>query len=648
MTDAPMLPLLVGVTGHRDICPSSLPLVRRRAREIFENLISLYGASQLHVLIGMAEGADLEMAELAAELGLARVQLFPTTIEQHHKTVAQPALDRYAALQKQHPALLEIVLPPVASALDNQTQDIVQYEQQAVFLARTSHILLALWDGVDPDPKEKRQGAPRSQLRGGTAHVLGIRRHGEYAEVARESIKESALFANRLPRLELARCGPILHILTPRARSSSDLRADAGTVRWWSDSHGSGMASAHEHVGVWETLAAGGDTASGLSGIAGRMPVEFSLMKDAEALLQTCRSEHGASCDATQVGLVRNNPKDRKPAVLEVAEDSPLQPVMRLFGAADTISWSHQQALLGDWAPGLPWRRRKGLRRLGALFWFATALPLMSACFEIYCEYGKDFRWLFLYLTILAVTAGVYWCRVRKNHWQNRYQDYRALAEAVRVQFYWSASGVPLSASDNYLRQHEGELGWIRFALRGAALRGTAHALRLNQPSYGAVTQLWMREQEMYFTAALLRYKRADTILKRCTTVTLAALIASVSALMIVQMLNGGRLPESWGEILEELPSVVIGVLPGIMAFFVAFQELRLFEEHAHVYEQSARVCDRAAHQAEDILRNQQPETTKRREWRSLAVALGKESLAENASWIQLHRSHPIVPKAGG
>lgn len=304
-----------------------------------------------------------------------------------------------------------------------------------------------------------------------------------------------------------------------------------------------------------------------------------------------------------------------------------------------------------SWGTGLRGCRGAGERGCG-VWACCSGLPLLchswGACFEIYCEYGKNFRWLTLYLVILAVTAAVYWFLVRKNHWQNRYQDYRALAEAVRVQFYWAASGVPLSASDNYLRQHEGELGWIRFALRGAALRGTAHALRLQQHPYGTITQLWMREQEKYFNTALLRYKHADTTLKRCTTVTLAALIASIVALIVVQMLNGGRLPESWGEILEELPYVVIGVLPGIMAFFVAFQELRLFEEHAHVYEQSARVFGRAAHQADDILRNHQSESAKRQDWRSLVVALGKESLAENASWIQLHRSHPIVPKAGG
>lgn len=112
MTDVPMLPLLVGVTGHRDICPSALPAIRGRVREILENLISLYGLSQLHVLIGMAEGADLEVAEIAADLGLARVQLFPTTIEQHQKTLSPSALERYATLQEHHPALLEIVLPP--------------------------------------------------------------------------------------------------------------------------------------------------------------------------------------------------------------------------------------------------------------------------------------------------------------------------------------------------------------------------------------------------------------------------------------------------------------------------------------------------------------------------------------------------------
>ena len=50
---------------------------------------------------------------------------------------------------------------------------------------------------------------------------------------------------------------------------------------------------------------------------------------------------------------------------------------------------------------------------------------------------------------------------------QGRYLDYRALAEALRVQFYWRLAGLNDSAAASYLRKQLDELRWIRDALRG-------------------------------------------------------------------------------------------------------------------------------------------------------------------------------------
>ncbi|MEJ0008422.1 MAG: hypothetical protein WDM77_19190 [Steroidobacteraceae bacterium] len=49
---------------------------------------------------------------------------------------------------------------------------------------------------------------------------------------------------------------------------------------------------------------------------------------------------------------------------------------------------------------------------------------------------------------------------------QGRYLDYRALAEGLRVQFYWRLAGLTDNASSSYLRKQLDELRWIREALR--------------------------------------------------------------------------------------------------------------------------------------------------------------------------------------
>ncbi|MFT8420706.1 MAG: hypothetical protein ABF665_04170 [Gluconacetobacter sp.] len=652
-----MLPLLVGVTGHRDIGTDALPVVRRRIREALQGLIKLYGAPQLQLLTAMAGGADLEAAEIALELGIRPVCLFPMEPERYRATLGEADRPRFDRLRADDRIALQVTLPPVASAhgaAGDEDADTAQYEQLAVLLARLSHVLLALWDGRDDDPQPARTGQARTLRRGGTAHVAGIRQNGEYAEVARDSIRGSVLFSSRLPRLELARCGPLLHILTPRETQGSEDGTRAGEVRWWSDMRpckGKGPLPNGNPRHFWKILAAPSDDQGWSDQLATLMPAEFSTMKDADDDLHAIEKKHGELCGTARESLTATSHGHGADDTLAAQNDADRSFIARMFGAADSGAWVFQQALLGDWAPGLPWRRGKGLRRLGALFWFALALPVMVGSFELYCEYGKKFYFLVVYLGVLLVSGAIYFLWIRRNHWQNRYQDYRALAEAARVQFYWAVSGIPLSVSDNYLRQHEGELGWIRFALRGAALHGMAHALRHRDLPYEPVIRLWMKGQESYFEKTLARYRRAHIVLKRCTYATVGLLVASILALLLTQLAYGGQLPEEWGEILREAPSVLIGVLPAVTAFFIAFQELRLFEEHAHAFEQSARVFGRAAVQAGELARSLphvQDAAPIHREWRSVTIALGKESLAENAVWIQLHRAHPIIPKAGG
>ncbi len=74
---------------------------------------------------------------------------------------------------------------------------------------------------------------------------------------------------------------------------------------------------------------------------------------------------------------------------------------------------------------------------------------------------------VFLALVVLAVIVAVW---VKGVGLQDRFQDYRALAEGLRVEFYWRLARVRESVYDHYLARQEGELDWIRNAMRAARL----------------------------------------------------------------------------------------------------------------------------------------------------------------------------------
>jgi hypothetical protein len=61
-----------------------------------------------------------------------------------------------------------------------------------------------------------------------------------------------------------------------------------------------------------------------------------------------------------------------------------------------------------------------------------------------------DRAWgLFVSLALLLLSVAYYYLRVGRGEWQNRFQDYRALAEAMRVQVFWGLAATPVAASDN-------------------------------------------------------------------------------------------------------------------------------------------------------------------------------------------------------
>src|SRR4029079_1745099 len=119
--------------------------------------------------------------------------------------------------------------------------------------------------------------------------------------------------------------------------------------------------------------------------------------------------------------------------------------------------------------------------------------------------------WLLLLFLGASIVAS-YWIHreATEQDYQNKNQDYRALAEALRIQFFWQVAGVPDRVVDHYLRKQRGALEWIRNALRAWDTESLAYA---SEPSDGsqargrlvAVTTHWVSEQRNYFASKARR-----------------------------------------------------------------------------------------------------------------------------------------------
>ncbi|MGH8277000.1 MAG: hypothetical protein ACRETH_09925, partial [Steroidobacteraceae bacterium] len=62
-------PFMVGVSGHRDLHPDDITRLREAVTDFVHQLKAHLPNTELRLIVGMAEGADLLVAQQALDLG---------------------------------------------------------------------------------------------------------------------------------------------------------------------------------------------------------------------------------------------------------------------------------------------------------------------------------------------------------------------------------------------------------------------------------------------------------------------------------------------------------------------------------------------------------------------------------------------------
>lgn len=68
------------------------------------------------------------------------------------------------------------------------------------------------------------------------------------------------------------------------------------------------------------------------------------------------------------------------------------------------------------------------------------------------------------------LASGILYYRYRKSGIEENRFDYRAVGEALRVQFYWQLAGTGRSVSADYMQRQRDELDWIRFVVSSLSM----------------------------------------------------------------------------------------------------------------------------------------------------------------------------------
>jgi hypothetical protein len=149
----PSVPLVISVTGHANLVPAEMPLIRARVRQFLEQMLQLSPHLPLRVMTSLAEGADRLVAEEALALGIPLVAILPMPRALYRDDFDPKSREVFEAMC----ARAEVIEMPLLPGADAQAVRSVpahrnrQYAQVGVFLCAHCHVLLALWDGKPSD-----------------------------------------------------------------------------------------------------------------------------------------------------------------------------------------------------------------------------------------------------------------------------------------------------------------------------------------------------------------------------------------------------------------------------------------------------------------------------------------------------------------
>src|SRR5262249_1012678 len=171
------LPLVVGVTGHRDLREEDVPQLEQEVGAIIRRLRRDYmGDDQrtpIIVLSSLAEGADRLVARVALAHGAQLIAPLPFPLEEYRRDF-DPGLKPGNIAEFDElfaKAVAGPVMPLRGTSLEQIRSDpkkrAQQYRAVGVFIAQHCHVLLALWDGDGKDVAA-----------GGTAEVVLFKRDG--------------------------------------------------------------------------------------------------------------------------------------------------------------------------------------------------------------------------------------------------------------------------------------------------------------------------------------------------------------------------------------------------------------------------------------------------------------------------------------
>lgn len=593
-----IIPIFIGVTGHRDLIIEDIPNLEEKVKAIVAHVKATCPHSPIKILSPLADGADRLVAKVGLQMGLSLICPLPLPKSEYMRDFkTDESKKEFGELIGRAETVIE--LPFVYGNTPENIKEYdeprnIQYASVGACIAAHSQILIALWNGKD------------NKEVGGTAEIVRFKLEGIPVPYA-------------VPRspLDLPDNGPVYHIFTKRKEKDIEVTEN---------NHKPQVDCLPIQKENWNVLYPIGWKTGEIS----RAEKYYGrILKKIDDFNKDAKSWTSES-----------NVKKSMSSLFPENEDAilirGLKEMRSCYGFADAIAQYYQKKTT---------MMLKGVisTAVVAFFFFGVFDGLWSRTYV-----------LALFPAFFCITYLIYKHAVKKNY-ENKFYDYRAFAEGLRVQFFWKLICSKFNVTDHYQRKYKGEMDWIFHALRNVSIKANLEILKNpvidKKIRLDKTQKCWVEDQSNYFKNNAVKRKaiaeKQERFTYRFFTVAMA-LVFGIFIMKAIILFQQGSL----GNILNmedvkewKIYSVFLVLIDTFIAIGAAralYVEKRAFNDEAKQFQRMKDLFVRGSKVMTESLEKNDLDSAE-----NVIIELGKEALTENGDWLILQRSKPMEMPIG-
>ena len=266
--------------------------------------------------------------------------------------------------------------------------------------------------------------------------------------------------------------------------------------------------------------------------------------------------------------------------------------------------------------------------------------------FGIYAHISPDNKWC---LSAYSITMGVGFIifkAAKKKEFHDRHLECRALAEALRIQFFWTLSGISNYVADYYLLKQRTELDWIRRALRNIRFLSFQQNTT-SEETLQHVYERWVggqkneKGQKEYFDKKVDEYEKKRN--SRGYTIWGFLIAGVIIACALLFWPNEDSHEEN---LFHHILILLVVFLPAMAAVYEGYIEKMTFDAELKQYKTAKHMFELAISKRNEIRQKEEKKVITQEEslakQKEILIQLGKEALIENGDWVIIHRHRPL------